>query len=123
MYRTTYIIVMIEFSVCMKYYSLHSFFVSLMYTLRAGTVNSAGKSLFVYKSEESWDTFSNPSYQPNFRNTEPESQAMEICDKHEFCLFDIAATGIVDITTATYEGSTIIEEIHSFSIPGNHFIL
>ena len=70
-----------------------------------------------------WDIFYDPyflpSYEPNFSNPELESQAEEICRGDIFCLFDIAATGNVDVGIATHESSMFIEEIYSFSIPGN----
>ena len=86
-------------------------------------MDSTRKSLFYYQPEESWDTFYDPyfvpSYQPNFNNPELESQAKEICGEDKFCLFDIATTGSVDVGIATHESSKLIEEIYSFSIPGN----
>ena len=90
----------------------------------AGIVDSARRSLFFYQPGESWDIFYDPyflpSYQPNFSNPELESQAEEICGEDTFCLFDIAATGNVDVGRATRESSMFIEEIYSFSIPGNY---
>ena len=47
-----------------------------------------------------------------------ELQAREICGDDEFCLFDIAATGRVDVGVSTLESSDVIEEIYSFLIPG-----
>ena len=86
-------------------------------------MDSARKSLFYYQPEESWDTFYDPYfvplYQPNFNNPELEAQAKEICGEDKFCLFDIATTGNVDVGIATRESSKLIEEIYSFSIPGN----
>ena len=88
-------------------------------------MDSARKSLFFYQPEESWNIFYDPyflpSYQPIFGNPELESQAEEICEGDIFCLFDIAATGNVDVGIATHESSRLIEEINNFSIPGKQY--
>ena len=88
----------------------------------AGIVDSARKSLFFYQPEESWDTFYDPYftpfYLPTFSDPELESQARDICGDNKFCLFDIAATGLVDVGVATLESSNVIDEIYSFLIPG-----
>lgn len=89
-----------------------------------GIVDSARKSLFFYQPEESWDTFYDPffhpSYKPNFTNPELELEANEICGDDVFCLFDIAVTGIKEVGIATHESSQLIEEINTYSIPGNN---
>ena len=84
-------------------------------------MDTARNSLFFYNSEENWDTFYDPffvpSYQPTFSSTELETQAREVCGNDKFCLFDIAATGNVDIGVTTLKSSKEIDEIYSYSLP------
>ena len=97
-------------------------FVAIYHSSIIGIIDSARKSLFFYQPGESWDTFYNPyfipSYQPTFGDPDIELQAREICGDDEFCLFDVAATGRVDVGVSTLESSDVIEEIYSFLIPG-----
>ena len=90
-----------------------------------GIVDSARRSLFFYQPGESWDTFYDPyfipSYEPTFDNPDLELQAREVCGDDEFCLFDIATTGLVDVGVSTLESSNAIEEIYSFLTPGKCF--
>ena len=85
-------------------------------------MDSARNSLFVYQPDQNWDAFYDPyftpSYKPPFSNSELEERAKEVCGNDTFCLFDIAATGNVDVGVATLESTKIIDEIYSFLLPG-----
>jgi hypothetical protein len=84
-------------------------------------VDSATKSLFVYQPEHNWDSFYDPyfvpSFEPNFSDPTLESKANEICGDDSSCLFDIAATGNIDVGISTLESSKIIDEIYTFLLP------
>ena len=49
-----------------------------------------------------------------------EDQASELCGGDTFCLYDIAATGRVEIGLSTLQGSQEFESILELSIPGIH---
>ena len=76
----------------------------------------------MYQPDQNWDAFYDPyfipSYKPPFSNPELEARAKEVCGNDTFCLFDIAATGNVDVGIATLESTKIIDEIYSFLLPG-----
>ena len=76
----------------------------------------------MYQPGQNWDAFYDPyfipSYKPPFSNPELEERAKEVCGNDTFCLFDIAATGNVDVGVATLESTKIIDEIYSFLLPG-----
>ena len=92
------------------------------YKFHVGIVDSATKSLFVYQPEHNWDSFYDPyfvpSFEPNFSDPTLESKANEICGDDSSCLFDIAATGNIDVGISTLESSKIIDEIYTFLLPG-----
>ena len=79
-------------------------------------------SLFNYQPGETWenfyDPFFEPTYQPTFANPELEAMAYELCGNDTFCLFDVAATGDMDIGLSTLEGGREIQEITELQIPG-----
>ena len=87
-----------------------------------GIVDTPVDSLFTYQPGESWATFYDPfyvpTYQPMFANPELESQANDLCGDDIFCLFDVAATGSMDIGLSTLEGGREIKEIAQLQIPG-----
>ena len=57
-------------------------------------------------------------FEPTFASIEVEQQAREMCKNDSFCLFDIAATGRVDIGLSTLAGSIGFERIVELSAPG-----
>lgn len=63
------------------------------------------KSLFTYGPNGDWDSFYDvnytPAFEPTFSSAELEQQANEVCGGNQLCLFDIAATGDVNIGTST----------------------
>ncbi len=87
-----------------------------------GLIDSPSKSLFSYQPGDNWanyyDPYFVPYFTPVFTNPILEMQANEFCEGDEFCLYDIAATGNVDIGLATLQESQRYEEIIKFSLPG-----
>ena len=86
-----------------------------------GIVDSAESSLFSYHTDENWMDFSAPEFaavfEPIFATSELESQAYSICNGDQFCLFDIAATGRIDVGMSTQIGGQALEEIIEISAP------
>ena len=79
-------------------------------------------SLFVYRDGESWMTFYQPEFVPQFdavfNDPSLEAQAMEICGDDLFCLFDIANTERPEVGMSTMHGNLVFEEIVEISQPG-----
>ena len=79
-------------------------------------------SLFTYQPGEIWATFYDPffelTFQPTFADPEFEAEVNELCGDDIFCLFDVAATGDMDIGLSTLEGGQEIQEITELQIPG-----
>ena len=48
---------------------------------------------------------------------------METCGEDVFCLFDVAATGRMDIGLSTLNGSQNFEELVNLSYPGNEILI
>ena len=84
-------------------------------------------SLFTYQPGETWatfyDPFFQPTYEPTFATPELEADANALCGDDIFCLFDVAATGDMDIGVSTLEGGREIQEITEIQIPGFRVIL
>ena len=82
---------------------------------------SEDASLFTYSSDDSWATYHDPhfisSYDPQFSSPSLESEAISACDEDEFCLYDMAATGRIEIGLSTLDGSRSLEEIVKLSYP------
>ena len=90
--------------------------------LCAGITDDPAESLFTYKPGESWatfyDPFFTPTYEPVFSDPVLETEANTICGDDQFCLFDIAATGRIEVGLSTLEGSQNYEMIVNLSRPG-----
>ena len=73
----------------------------------AGIINNPRQSIFTYGPDGDWETYHhpeyNPAFRPNFSDPVLEEQAHNICHDDQLCLFDIAATGNVDIGSSTME--------------------
>ena len=78
-----------------------------------GIVNDSSQSLFSYDSSSDFFSFYDPrftpTFNPQFNNSELEEQAKVACQGDTECLFDIAATGRMEIGMATHEQQVIIE--------------
>ena len=77
--------------------------------------------MFTYSFTETWRTYYDPSftpvYEPVFNDATLEEKANEICGNDEFCKFDIAATGRIEIGEATYNGGQDLERLVNMSKP------
>ena len=86
-----------------------------------GIINNPRDSLFTYQFGQSWSTFYFPffipTYEPNFTDPSIKQKADEICGDDEFCKFDIAATGRVEIGEATHETVQEVEVVANLSQP------
>lgn len=83
-------------------------------------------SLFTYQPGESWVTFYDPYfvpvYRPVFSSTQLEQQANTLCGDDTECLFDIAATGRVEIGQVAVESGRQFEEILQLQIPSMYYV-
>ena len=75
------------------------------------------------RTDTFYDPYFTPSYQPPFTSPDLETRAREICGDDRFCLFDIAATGNIDVGVATLETTAIIEQIYTFLLPGRYVMV
>ena len=93
----------------------------IIYFPYAGIIDIAKESLFTYQPGESWatyyDPFFSPIYEPVFSDPILEQEAASICGDNFFCLFDIAATGVMDIGLSTLTGNIEYEDILEQQIP------
>ena len=98
------------------------FFTSPSHT--AGIIDTPANSLFTYQPGESWATYYDPyfvpTYQTLFNDSDLAAQADKLCSNDPFCLFDMAATGRVDIGLATLQGSQEFEQLVEISLPGTY---
>ena len=87
-----------------------------------GIIDNEADSLFSYNDGESWATFYRPNYQPLFdlvfASPELEAEAREVCQNDTFCLYDIAATGRVQLGMTTLRGNQELDEIVELSDAG-----
>ena len=85
-------------------------------SITLGIINNSAYSLFDYHEPgESWSTFYDsdftPSFGAEFSDPEAEAEAMELCQGDEFCLYDFATTGSMNISLSTLNGSVNYEEM------------
>ena len=89
----------------------------------SGIIDDPAESLFTYQDGQSWATYYSPSFIPvydaSFKDADLEAKAREVCDNDTFCLFDIAATGKVELGMSTHQGSQEFERIVELSAPGS----
>ena len=90
------------------------YYVTFLYNI-IGIVDSPLDSLFTYQPGQSWSTFYNPYFTPDFRpvfsSPALEQQANATCGGDVQCLFDIAATGNVEIGEVSVEIERENEEL------------
>ena len=98
--------------------------VMILFTI--GIVSNEDDSLFFYVDDEDWATFYRPQYSPLFgpvfASSELEETARKLCKNDTFCLYDIAATGRVEIGMTTLKGSEDFENLIELSAPGKLFL-
>lgn len=91
----------------------------------AGIVSDPSKSLFTYGADGDWDFYNDveyvPAFEPSFSSSELEQQANEICGEDLLCIFDIAATGNIDIGSSTMESVRQQEELKQLLVPSKIF--
>ena len=92
------------------------------YNFDLGIITDENQSLFTYHREQSWFDFYHPdfvpAFEPVFSDPKLEGEAMLACKNDTFCLYDIAATGRMDIGLSTLDGSKEFEEMQRLSYPG-----
>ena len=79
----------------------------------AGIIDDPSDSLFTYGPAGGWDTFYQPLYEPlfevQFSDPALRQDAENICGSDQLCLFDVAATGSINIGAATLD--TVKEQV------------
>ena len=92
-----------------------------------GIIDNPRDSLFTYQFGESWSTFYfpffTPAYEPLFSDPSLKQKADEICGDDEFCKFDIAATGRVEIGETTNQAVQEVEKLINLSRPSKFTML
>ena len=77
--------------------------------------------MFSYQPGESWATYYDPYFEPQFQpvfgNADLEMEATRLCGDDRFCLFDVAATGSIELGQSTLQTSQEIEELEQLSVP------
>ena len=80
-----------------------------------GRVEKASRSLFPRIPQEEWDELNDPSFvpvfQPKFTSSELNATATTVCRGEEECLFDVAASGRLEVGLATLE---FVKEYNKF---------
>ncbi len=80
-----------------------------------GIISNHSDSLFTYSIGQSFDGFSDPGFTPAFDPvfSDPvlETQAQEVCGDDQFCLYDVATTGRLDIGQSTAMAGQAVEEM------------
>ena len=80
--------------------------------------------MFSYQPGESWATYYDPYFEPEFKpvfgNADLELEATRLCGDDKFCLFDIVATGSIDLGLSTLQTSQEIEELEQLSLPSEY---
>ena len=87
-----------------------------------GIINSSNESLFSYQTGQDWLNFYHPGFIPKyeitFSDSVLEAEAKALCGDDEYCLFDIATTGRLDIGESTLQGGLNFIELIESSKPG-----
>ena len=94
----------------------------LILYINAGIIDDVAESLFTYSNNESFSSYHDPAFLPTFEleftDPELETEARQICGNDQFCLFDIAATGRLEIGLGTAQGNLEFEAIVNITTPG-----
>ncbi len=89
--------------------------------LSVGIIDNPSDSLFSYSRGENHKTFYFPNFSPkfdaSFTNATLERMAREVCREDNFCLFDIAETGRIEIGMATMQGVEMVNTIEEMMKP------
>ena len=89
--------------------------------ISTGILKDSSQSLFSYNTSSDFFSYYDPTFipafTPQFNNSELEEQAKVACKGDTECLFDIAATGRMEIGMATLEQQVIIENAREITKP------
>ena len=67
-----------------------------------------------------YDPDFSPAFAPNFTDPDLEAEAMTLCDGDPACLFDVAATGRLDIGLSSLIGQEEINIIQTLETPSEY---
>ena len=97
--------------------------IGLLFTY-SGIIDSPEGSLFTYRRSESFFDFFNPwfsaDFDPFFASPELEAEAIKLCSGDEFCLFDVIATGQLEVGNLTRITSQRRAELIELSKPSKN---
>lgn len=86
-----------------------------------GIIADTANSLFTYDQSDSFTTYHHPNYVPafeiSFASSTLQSDAVANCLDNSPCLFDVAATGILQVGVATLKEMENINTINESSRP------
>jgi len=90
-----------------------------------GIISNEEESLFTYRANETFNSFFDPGFmpifEPVFSSPELQQQAMAICNNDQLCLFDVAATGRLEVGLGTAQGNLEYNNIVMLTMPGKVF--
>ena len=83
--------------------------------------------MFYYKGNKTWSDFYDfgfvPVFSPTFDDPELERQAREMCGDVSACLFDVAATGRLDIGMSALSAEEEKKIVQELSVPSEFIII
>ena len=107
-------------------YSNDQFYNFFSAQYHAGIIDTPRGSLFSYPPDESWATYYSPFFlpvfQPEFQDADLEMEANRLCGDDIFCLFDVAATGNIELGLSTLHTSQEIAEQERLSLPSEKLL-
>ncbi len=90
----------------------------------AGIISDPTESLFTYDQSDSFYTYHHLEYAPLFQvifiNSSLQTLAESQCQGSQLCLFDIAATGDIEVGIATMNTENVIAYIMETSSPSKN---
>ncbi len=88
-------------------------------------MDSPAESLFTYGVNGDWDFYNDvnyiPAFVPMFADPELEERAIDVCGDNKLCIFDIAATGDVNIGSSTVESVEVQAVLKKQFVQSNNF--
>ena len=92
-----------------------------------GIISDSADSLFTYIFGQEWSIFYSPNFTPaydvDFANPQLQAEAIALCGEDEFCLFDIAATGRLEIGKTTLQGGLNFAAVLELSKPSRFSVI
>ncbi len=87
-------------------------------------MDNPSQSLFTYGANGDWEFYFDvdyvPAFEPEFANAELEQEAIDICGDNQLCIFDIAATGDINIGSSTMESVEVQAVLKQQFVPSNN---